>query len=84
MMIMMMEVNDDLMMIIEVNAVHDDDGGDAALDDDDDGGDAAPDDDDGGDAAPDDDEYRVFFSKTYESTKIQNFTNIYFFYFLSN
>ena len=83
MMIMMMEVNDDLMMIIEVNAVHDDDGGDAALDGDD-GGNAAPDDDDGGDAAPDDDEYRVFFSKTYESTKIQNFTNIYFFYFLSN
>jgi len=34
-----------LMMIIEVNTLHDD-GSDAALDDDD-GGDAAPDDDDG-------------------------------------
>jgi len=45
----MMEVNDtpyNLIMIIEVNAVHDENGGNAAPDDDD-GGNAAHDDDDG-------------------------------------
>ena len=36
-----------LIMIIEVNAVHDENGGNDVPDDDDDGGDAAPDDDDG-------------------------------------